>query len=52
MDRLEYILKEKRGKIRDFTKKIGMSKMNIDIAQAKSEIATQKLQDMQLSNKG
>jgi len=51
MDRLEYLLKEKRGKIRECTKKIGMSKLDVDIARAKWEIATQRLQDMGLTNK-
>ena len=46
MDRLEHALKEKRGKIREMTKKVGESKVDIVVAKTKRDIAARRLKDI------
>lgn len=51
LERLEHVLREKRAKIREATKKIGDTQVGLAISQTKYEIATRRLEEMGLLNK-
>ena len=47
---MENILRDKKSKIRESTKKVGAAKFELDIALAKWEIANRRIKDMESSD--
>jgi len=47
LDKMENVLRDKKSKIRESTKKVGAAKFELDIALAKWEIANRRIKDME-----